>query len=907
MKTGSFEKDFFENINDVKALISAATEVAIIAVDKKGVIKLFNSGAQKMLGYEAAELVGKKTAEMIHLREEIVQRESELEKIFGRKIKDLAVFAEIPLRDGFEQREWTYVKKDGSKVSVSVSVTPVYKDDKSLKGFLAIASDISKRKEFEAALKRNEKTIRDVADNIPGVLFQFYYRNRSDMGFYYLSPRTRELFGLEPDQKNFISMFLENIPDEYSGDFFESITKAIKERKRWFFEGKFLKNNQEERWFQGRALPTRYTDEYVYNGVLLDITQSKKAEQELRESEERFSLLLRASFGGIGIHDMGTILDCNMGLSEITGYSIDELIGMNGLNLIAEEYRELVVENMTKGYPSTYDAVGKKKDGTLYPLEIRGKNIPYHGKIVRVTEFRDISERKKIEQSIKDSEENLRSTLNSIGEGVIAADTNGKITRMNPTAEKITGVYFEEAAGKKLCDIVTAVDENGKVLKKDLVEIIMSVGENIIISECRGVVSKKGAIIQTSCSGAPIRDFGKNITGAVLVIRDISEELKLHRQLQQSRKLEAIGQLAGGIAHDFNNMLSGIMGSAELIANFHSEDPKVVKYSKIITDAAARAGSLTSKLLAFARKSSIVSSRVDIHILVKDAVSLLKRSVDKKIVIKTEFNAQRSIVEGDSSQLENIFLNLGINSSHAMPDGGELVFSSRIVEFDEKYCMLSPFELTAGKYIEIEVRDTGTGIEHEHLEKIFDPYFTTKENGRGTGLGLAAVYGVVQQHKGSVSVYSEKGKGTVFHINLPLAAGSSSIDENHKTELCFGQGKILVVDDEEIIRNVAKNILESLGYEVVTAENGKMGLEVFEKQKDEIDLVILDMIMPQMNGRECFEEIMKLSSDAKVVLSSGFSRDEDINELKKQGLSGFLRKPFHSAELSRVVKDLVLK
>jgi PAS domain S-box-containing protein len=905
MKTGSFEKSFFESIDDVAALISAATEVAVIAVDKKGIIRLFNSGATKMLGYEPCEVVGIKSAEIIHSKTEILQREKELFQSLGKEVKGLSVFAEIPLLKGFEQREWTYLKKDGSKVSVSVSVTPLYKENNKLKGFLAIASDISKRKEFELALKRNEKIIRDVADNIPGVLFQFYYRNRDDMGFYYLSPRTKELFGLEPDKKNFIDLFLDNIPKDYSKDFFNSITTAFKQRKRWFFEGKFLKDKKEERWFQGRALPTKYSDEYVYNGVLLDITMSKKAEKELKESEERFSLLLRASFGGIGIHDKGQILDCNIALSEITGYSMEELIGMNGLKLIHEDYREIVIKNMASGFPSTYDVIGKRKDGSLYPLEIRGKNIPYYGKKVRVTEFRDISERKKIEQSIKNSEENISSTLNSIGEGVIAADKSGLITRMNPTAEKITGMSFEEALDKEICDVVTAIDANGEKIEKDFAQLIMSVGENIIISECRGIISKDGKIVQTSCSGAPIRDSEKNITGVVLVIRDISEELKLHKQLQQSRKLEAIGQLAGGIAHDFNNMLSGIMGSAELIANFYPDDPKVVKYSKIITDAASRAGSLTSKILAFARKSNIVSSKIDIHILVKDAVSLLKRSVDKKIIIKTQLNAEKSIVEGDSSQLENIFLNLGINSSHAMPDGGEIVFASRIVEFDEKYCILSSFELEPGKYIEIEVRDTGTGIAHEHLEKIFDPYFTTKESGRGTGLGLAAVYGIVQQHKGSVSVYSEKGAGTVFHINLPLSDGSSSINENYKSELFLGQGRVLVVDDEEIIRNVAKNILESLGYEVITAENGKKGLEIFLKEKDLIDIVILDMIMPEMNGKECFEEIKKISPDAKVVLSSGFSRDEDINELKKQGLSGFLRKPFHSAELSRILKDIL--
>ncbi|MGM0419287.1 MAG: PAS domain-containing hybrid sensor histidine kinase/response regulator, partial [Thermodesulfobacteriota bacterium] len=766
---------------------------------------------------------------------------------------------------------------------------------------------ISKRKKAESALKKSEKAVRDMADNIPGVVFQLYSTRDNERGFYYLSPKTEELFGIFPDKRKFTELFIRQLHKDCKSDFIKSINNAFEQKKNWFFEGKFIKKNGDIRWFQGRAQPAVYEDEIIYNGVLLDITDSKVAEEKLKESEERFSILVNASFGGIGIHEKGKIIDCNQGLADITGYSIAELIGMNGLKLIAPESVEMVKNKIKSDYSGVYDAWGVRKNGSIYPVEIRGKNIPYYGKNLRVTEFRDISLRKEKEQKLKDNEESIRAIVNSLGEGVIAADTNGLVTRMNPNAEEITGLDFEYCAGKNISEVIRFSSDEKQITVTEVVEKIISAGTNMIISSSVGIVSSDENISLVSCTGAPVRNSKQEITGIVIVLRDISEEIKLQKQLQQSRKLESIGQLAGGIAHDFNNMLSGIMGAAELVAARNSSDEKTMKYTNMIIDAAAKSGNLTSKLLAFARKSTITKNTVDVHSLIRDTVSLLKRSVDKKVELQTDLKAENSIVKGDPSQLENVFLNLGINSSQAMPDGGKLVYSSKITEFDEHYCSVSPFDLSPGRYIEIEVRDTGTGIDKKNLDKIFDPYFTTKENGRGTGLGLAAVYGVVQQHKGSVSVYSETDHGTVFHINLPVVSAPHEKRTENKSDVFYGKGTILLIDDEKIIRNVGKNLLESFGYNVYLAENGKKGIELFEQIDSGIDLVILDMIMPEMNGKECFARLRSIDPGVKILMASGFSRDEDIKNLKEQGLSDFIRKPFQAAELSRAVYNIIYK
>jgi nitrogen-specific signal transduction histidine kinase/ActR/RegA family two-component response regulator len=394
--------------------------------------------------------------------------------------------------------------------------------------------------------------------------------------------------------------------------------------------------------------------------------------------------------------------------------------------------------------------------------------------------------------------------------------------------------------------------------------------------------------------------------GVVLVFRDITEQSRLEEQLRQSQKMDSIGQLAGGVAHDFNNMLGGIIGSAELLATRIGEDEKCSKFVTMIIDTAERAANLTGKLLAFSRKGKVLSSPVNIHGVIVDTIAILERSIDKRITIVHDLAAPHPIVIGDPSQIENAILNLGVNAGYAMPTGGTLILSTEEVVFGEDDCRESGFSLSPGPFIRITVQDEGVGMPPEVLERIFEPFFTTRGVGEGTGLGLSAVYGTVKNHHGAVHVESEEGQGTRVCLDLPCAVHSDAPDgEEGQEEVHSGSGHILVVDDEAVIRMTSGTLIRDLGYEVTLAEDGEEALDLYRQDQERFDLVILDMVMPKLNGTDTFRRLRELDSDARVLISSGFTRDAGIGDLRDEGLLGFIKKPYRRSELSQVLSEIL--
>lgn len=509
-------------------------------------------------------------------------------------------------------------------------------------------------------------------------------------------------------------------------------------------------------------------------------------------------------------------------------------------------------------------------------------------------------------EALKESEENLSITLDSIADAVIATDAEGNISRMNPAAETFTGWSLPEARGLPLAEVYHIIDAYTRVRYDNPMGKVMSLGGEVALRSHTILVSRDGRERRIAENAAPIRRKDGRIVGVVLVFRDVTEQYRLQDQVHQSGKMDAIGQLAGGVAHDFNNMLAGIIGAADLLSLKLRDNPELKKYINIVQDAGNRAADLTRKLLSFARKGKEQAAAADIHELIAGAFRILERSTDKRISIRKDFSASVSTVICDASLVENAVLNLGINARDAMPEGGDLVFSTKNVRLDARDSKRSAARLRPGLYIQVSVADSGTGMSKEIMDHIFEPFFTTKSSGKGTGLGLASVYSTVRNHQGDIQVTSKLETGTTFTILLPVDESAVLSKLVGKEEIAQGSGCILVVDDEWIIRSMAEALLTDLGYQVILAGDGKEAVEIYGKESAAIDLVLLDIIMPKMNGNDALHAMRRINPEVKVLLTSGFSRDAEKIDPAEPGIHGFIQKPFRRAELSQSVTRALL-
>ncbi len=503
-------------------------------------------------------------------------------------------------------------------------------------------------------------------------------------------------------------------------------------------------------------------------------------------------------------------------------------------------------------------------------------------------------------EGIKNKEKDVTSVLNSLSDGIISMNNEHEITRLNPMTEKYTGWSSQDAVGKMVDTVleVSNVDSGGVI--EDILQLFSKEKKSSNSSvqvRLKNKSDEVSRIVELQLSSL-IDDSG-NSTGTVLVLRDITENVRIQEELKQKRKMESLGQLSGGVAHDFNNMLGGIIGFAELLNDAAEEDSDAKEFSGYILDAAESAADLTAKLLAFSRKGKFVSTPFSIHKSCETAVSILSRSIDKNISITSEYLASNEFVSGDQSQIQNALLNLCINAKDAMPNGGELHIATNIANVKKD----NSFNLEAATYIEITVSDTGMGIPKHIQDKIFEPFFTTKEQGKGTGLGLAAVYGAVLNHNGTVTLESTVGEGTKFTVYLPIVEGAAEVKvETSNSDEATLNKNILVVDDERIIRTVLDHIITGIGGTVMLASDGVEAVALFREKHSTIDLVILDMVMPNMTGDECFHQLVDIDAEIPVILASGFDKNSKISGLLDAGALGYLHKPFITAELINLVR-----
>jgi PAS domain S-box-containing protein len=501
------------------------------------------------------------------------------------------------------------------------------------------------------------------------------------------------------------------------------------------------------------------------------------------------------------------------------------------------------------------------------------------------------------EEALRASEEKYRTLVENATEAIFIIQDE-KIKFSNCQTISLSGYSAEE---------LTKISFTGLIHPDDREAVLdwyrrRVQGEKIPAIQTYRILTKSGEELWVQFNSVPIIWEGRPAT--LNFARDMTREKKLEAQFQTAQKMEAIGSLAGGIAHDFNNLLMGIQGHVSLL--LFDLDPGHPYYESLkkIEGQVKNGANLSSQLLAFARRGKYEVKPSDVNKIIQQTSSMFERT-RREIHIHRKFQEGIWTIEVDRGQIEQVLMNLYVNAWQAMPEGGNLYLESRNVTLDRDH--IKSFSAEPGNYVRIAVRDTGTGMDQKTRQRIFDPFFTTKEMGRGTGLGLASVYGVIKNHGGFIDVYSEIGEGTTFNIYLPVLDQKIPEEKRLSSEILSGKEIVLLVDDEEIIAEIMEKALTLAGYRVLLARGGEEAIEVYKKNQNDIDLVVLDMIMPGMNGGKVFNRLREINPGVKVILSSGYSIDGEASQIMARGCNGFIQKPFGIKELSQKIREVLDK
>ncbi len=504
-----------------------------------------------------------------------------------------------------------------------------------------------------------------------------------------------------------------------------------------------------------------------------------------------------------------------------------------------------------------------------------------------------------MERRLKESQQWLTTTLKSIGDAVIATDINGCVIFMNPIAESLTGWKQKEASGKHLKKIFNIINEKTGKQVDDPVTRVLREGIVVGLANHTLLISKDGTRRSIDDSGAPIKDENGKIIGVVLVFRDVSEKRRIEQELMKADKLNSLGILAGGIAHDFNNILTAILGNIILAKEFTRPGEKI--YERLIEaeKASLRAKDLAQQLLTFSSGGAPIKKTMFISELLKESALFALSGSN----VQCEFSISNNLwaVEIDEGQINQAINNLIINAIQSMPEGGRIKLTAENVTVSEGE--------KKGRYVKISIVDQGIGIPKEHLPKIFEPYFTTKQ--KGSGLGLAIVYSIIKKHDGYIEVETELGVGTTFKVYLPASLKNVFMRKGLKEKIQTGKGKILVMDDEELVRKVIGEMLVFLGYEVEFAKEGIEAIELYKKAKAQgqpFDAIIMDLTIPKgMGGKETINKLLEIDPTVKAIVSSGYSTDPVMTEFTKYGFKGFIIKPFKIKELGEVLYRVIME
>ena len=642
--------------------------------------------------------------------------------------------------------------------------------------------------------------------------------------------------------------------------------------------------------------------------IARDISKRKIMEEMLEKSERLYRTLFESAGDSIFLLDLegntpGKIVSANQTAALMHGYTFDELLNMTVFDLDTEESAKKGPQrlaNLLKGETLKEEATHQRKDGTVFPVEINSRPLQLGDHAYCIAIDRDITDRKTAEFALKASEERMRILIEFSPIGIRVA-RKGSYIYANPAFARMFGYDNpDEIIGLPVTSLY--IPEERELIRK------LAKGRPIgsqapSYYEVTGQ-TKDGKRLDLTIWVAKIDFDGEPATLGFVV--DVSSEKSLRAQLTQAQKMESLGSLAGGIAHDFNNLLQVVIGYSEMMISYGKISEKVKSDLGKINQAAQDGADLAKRLLAFSRKVEIDKRYINLNDRMQRIKGMLSRTIPKTIEIILGPADDLKMVNADPTQVDQILLNLAINARDAMPDGGRLTISTANVTLDEVYCR-SHVDTVPGDYVLLMVSDTGQGMDKYTLEHIFEPFFTTKGEGKGTGLGLSIVYGVIKQHDGFIECSSKLSEGTTFKIYLPAISEQANGLEKAvmETQVKGATETILLVDDSESVRDLGVRLFSEAGYTVITAENGINGIEVFRRERAAISLTIIDIIMPQMDGVKCLEEIIKIDSTAKVLIATGFTVDEATQKIIESLGKGFIRKPFNLKDALRTVRAVL--
>jgi PAS domain S-box-containing protein len=635
--------------------------------------------------------------------------------------------------------------------------------------------------------------------------------------------------------------------------------------------------------------------------------EQARAEEARRQSEERFRALIEHGADAVALMAPdGIMLFASQAAERVLGYAPAELVGRSGFEHLHPEdvgrFRATLAEVLGRpGVPRTVEVRAQRRDGGWCVLDAVAVNRlaePAVGAVV--INYRDVTQRTQAEDALRDSEIRYRTLVDGVRDIIFALTPDGTITSLNPAFETITGWPRAEWLGRTFEQLVhpedlpLAVELLGRVIR----------GELRPASQFR--VSTKSGEYRVAEFAATAQRREEALVGILGIGRDVTERVQLEQQLRQAQKMEAVGRLAGGVAHDFNNILTAITGYADLLAeDLPPGDPRR-QDAQEIRKAADRAAGLTRQLLAFSRQQVLQPRVLDLNALVSELEKMLRRLLGEDIELATGLDPALGRVKTDPGQFEQVVMNLSVNARDAMPQGGKLTLETANVELDDVYAR-EHYPARPGPYAMLAVSDTGTGMTEEVQAHLFEPFFTTKEKGKGTGLGLATVYGIVKQSGGFIWVYSELGRGSTFKIYLPRVDEPVGTREGPTvaTPIARGTETVLLAEDEAPVRAVARHVLERYGYTVLEAPNAEAALDIAERHSGPIHLLLTDVIMPGMSGRDLALRLAPLRPETRVIYMSGYTDDAITRHgVLEPGLS-YVQKPFTPDMIARKVREVL--